>query len=246
MTREPCPFCGEPYELDVHELYLEERTFLLRACCEEAERDASEWLASGEVPVQEVRDFFLDRTGLYVRRLIFGDDAGYHYGNGGITLDLGIEIREISLAEARDFVRKHHRHNAPPPGWRFGYGAWNGAELVGVAMAGRPVARMLPADEIVEVNRVCTRADLPAGIAWNACSMLYAACAREARRRGFLRIITYTLESEPARALRGMGWTPEHRTRGESWNRKSRPRQDTAPTCVKIRWARELSRRRAG
>jgi hypothetical protein len=79
--------------------------------------------------------------------------------------------------------------------------------------------------------------------------MLYAAVAREARRRGFQHIISYTADSDEAAtlaselgtSLKAAGWVPEHPTRGGSWNRPSRPRRDAAPTCPKVRWGRSLS-----
>ena len=47
----------------------------------------------------------------------------------------------ITLKQAREFVAAHHRHNKPPVGWKFGIGLQLGEKLIGVATAGRPVAR---------------------------------------------------------------------------------------------------------
>jgi hypothetical protein len=107
-------------------------------------------------------------------------------------------------------------------------------------MVGRPVARLLDHTRVVEVNRVCI-AELEPELVWNACSMLYAAAAKEARRRGFETIVTYTLEDERGSALRACGWTAAALTRGGSWNRTSRPREDKAPTGRKVRWELELT-----
>lgn len=49
----------------------------------------------------------------------------------------------MGLREANEFVANFHRHNRPVPGARFSVGASDGAELWGVAIVGRPVARML-------------------------------------------------------------------------------------------------------
>ena len=73
-------------------------------------------------------------------------------------------------------------------------------KLVGVAMVGRPVARKLCDGITAEVVRVCTDGTR------NACSILYAACARAAKSLGYHRILTYTLESEPGVSLRAAGW----------------------------------------
>ena len=67
-----------------------------------------------------------------------------------------------------------------------------------------------------------------------------AGAAKEARRRNFSKIITYTLISEPGTSLVAAGWTREAETRGGSWSRINRPRIDRAPTCAKVRWSRTL------
>lgn len=54
-----------------------------------------------------------------------------------------LELVPLSLQEANEFVRAHHRHNAPVPGAKFVVGCSINGSIVGVAIAGRPVARML-------------------------------------------------------------------------------------------------------
>ena len=228
-----CLFCGDEPLLDVVEVYPETREFEIETCC----------AGSYEMWVEDMRDwdrrtwssFFRELAGVEVRRVV--EDLSW---SGSMLLDFGLRLGDVSLAEAKEFVREHHRHNRPPCGWRWGHGAFNGRELVAVAMVGRPVARRLDYRTIVEVNRLCVSTEIPAGIAWNACSLLYGAAAREAKRRGFERIITYTLEDEPATALRAVEWTAAATIRGGSWNRPSRAREDTAPTGRKIRWEKEL------
>lgn len=181
--------------------------------------------------------FFLARAGFELRAVVPEFDGG----GGQFVLDYGLRLGEVTLAEAKAFVREHHRHNRPPCSWRWGHGAFNGSDLVGVAMVGRPVARLLDHTRIVEVNRLCVDHSIPSGLVWNACSLLYGAAAREARRRGFERIITYTLERELGTALKAVGWEAAALTRGGSWDRPSRRRRDTAPTCRKVQWERELA-----
>ena len=99
----------------------------------------------------------------------------------------------VTLREAKSFVDLHHRHNIPPLTWKFGVGLSNGdGELVGVAMAGLPKARMLMQQEpfTLEINRVCTNGSR------NANSMLYGAIARAAKALGWRRLVTYTLAEE--------------------------------------------------
>lgn len=103
-------------------------------------------------------------------------------------------------------------------------------------MVGRPVARMIDAQRVLEVNRLCVRTDVPAALVWNACSMAYAWAAKQALRRGFEKIITYTLDGEPGTTLKAAGWVVEHRTKGRSWSTASRLRDDKTPTVDKLRW----------
>lgn len=184
------------------------------------------------------REEWADFIGWPIRR-VYGDGL-VDEGMLDWSVDVGLELAELDLATARAFVAKHHRHNGPPVGWRWGHAVYNGPELVGVAMVGRPVARMLNDGETVEVNRLCINPELPPEAVEHAASKLYGAAAREAKRRGYARILTYTLESEPGTSLRAAGWTPTHRTRGESWDRPSRRRTDKAPTTRKLRWERQL------
>ena len=140
-----------------------------------------------------------------------GSDAWSAKSCGSLLLDWNPRIVTVSQARAKAFVREHHAHCPPPAGWRFGAGLCNGHELIGVVMVGRPVARRLDPARVVEVNRLCIRRDLPHGLTWNACSMLYAWSAREAKARGYDRIVTYTLDSEPGTTLRAAGWDSRRR-----------------------------------
>lgn len=111
-----------------------------------------------------------------------------------------MNIIPITLRDAKAFVAQHHRHNKPPTGWKFGVGLCVGSELVGVATAGRPIARMLDDGLTLEVNRTCTDGTR------NANSMLYGAVWRAAKAMGYLRCITYTQADETGASLRAAGW----------------------------------------
>lgn len=230
MMGEICEYCGEPLELDLLDAWLETREFMLATCCEGMHEAAQDALQNGSRDPW-IRDLFA-AYGIDVRQ-IYADD-------GQLLIDYGLELGAIELTAAKAFIREHHRHNPPPVSWRWGHAIYNGETLVGVAMVGRPVARMLDANTIVEVNRLCVDPGLAPDLVWNACSMLYSAARKEAKRRGFARIITYTLETEAGVGLKASGWIPAHKTRGGSWNRKGRPRRDRAPTCPKIRWESSL------
>ncbi|MBK6616612.1 XF1762 family protein [Ottowia sp.] len=161
-------------------------------------------------------------------------------------MDWNIEMCDVEWKEAKEFVRKHHDHCPPPVGWKFGAGIRNGRELIGVITVGRPVARAYDAQKvIIEVNRLCVRRDIPSGLVWNACSMAYGFAAREAKRRGYLVAITYTLESEDATTLRAAGWEFDGVTRGGSRSCPSRPRVDKTSTERKVRWKKVLRKDRS-
>jgi hypothetical protein len=110
-------------------------------------------------------------------------------------------IVPVTFKQACEFVRRLHRHNKPPTGHKFSIGLVDETgELIGVAMAGRPIARYLDDGKTIEVNRTCTD-----GTA-NANSMLYGAVWRAARAMGYQRCITYTQHDESGASLRGAGF----------------------------------------
>ena len=111
-----------------------------------------------------------------------------------------MEIIPITLKVAKNFVSLHHRHNKPPVGHKFSIGLEKDGELVGVATAGRPVARHLDDGRTLEINRTCTDGTK------NANSMLYGAIWRCAKAMGYRKAITYTQASESGASLRAVGW----------------------------------------
>lgn len=132
-------------------------------------------------------------------------------------------VTPIDFAEANAFVDLHHRHHRPVVGCKFCIAVSDETGTVrGVAMVGRPIARMSDTGWTLEVNRVATDG------ARNACSMLYGAAWRAAKALGYRRLITYTLPSEGGASLRAAGWTLLGERGGGNWNVKSRPRIDTA------------------
>jgi hypothetical protein len=66
-------------------------------------------------------------------------------------------LKPISLRHARAFVAGVHRHHDAPQGGKFALAAWHDAQLVGVAIVGRPVSRMLDDGLTAEVIRVGDR-----------------------------------------------------------------------------------------
>jgi hypothetical protein len=136
----------------------------------------------------------------------------------------------ITLREANAFVAQHHRHHGPSRGCRFVLGAAVSDHIVGVAIAGRPVSRLLDDSWTVEVTRLCTDGTR------HACSFLYGAARRVAAALGYRRIVTYTLQDESGASLRGAGWRITGTVDGRSWSTPSRPRVDVNPQQDKFRW----------
>lgn len=111
-----------------------------------------------------------------------------------------MQIRPITLKKAKEFIAKHHRHNKPPTGWKFGVGVFddNKNKLIGVATAGRPIARMLDNPTTLEINRTCTLGTK------NANSKLYASLISAAKSLGYKKVITYTQADESGASLKAV------------------------------------------
>lgn len=148
------------------------------------------------------------------------------------------ELVRIGLDEANAFVRLWHRHHKPVVGHLFSLGAaLSGTEapervhqIVGVAIVGRPVARLRDDGITAEVTRLCTDGTK------DAPSFLYGASARAAFALGFKRIGTYILATEPGTSLMAAGWRLIGEAGGGTWNRPNsdRPRVDKHPTQGKL------------
>lgn len=136
-----------------------------------------------------------------------------------------------NLRSANAFVARLHRHHRPARGCICCVAVQDQAHVVrGVAIIGRPVARMLADGVTAEVIRVCTDG------APNAPSMLYGAARRAVTALGYRRLVTYTLPEESGASLRGAGWECLGEAGGGSWDRPSRARADGHPTGKKLKW----------
>lgn len=148
--------------------------------------------------------------------------------------DSRLELVPTTLREANAFVERFHRHSGSARGHKFSVGLASGETLVGIAIAGRPLARARDDGRTLEVLRVCVRADAPP----NACSMLYGACWRAGRAMGYRRAITYTLLSASGSSLRASGFRVIGEVRCQSWSRPSRLRRDRHELRKRFCWER--------
>ncbi len=137
-------------------------------------------------------------------------------------------VRWIALHRARLYVSDVHRHLPRVTGGIVALGCYDGERLCGVAILGRPSARLLDTGETMEVIRCAHDGTANAG------SALYGRARRLAHVLG-CRLITYTLETESGASLRGAGWTDEGPAGGGQWARAHRPRV-TIDDSVKRRW----------
>jgi len=141
-----------------------------------------------------------------------------------------LTIVPCNQAEAKAFVKQFHRHHKPPVGSIFQLACADGDNIVGVAIVGRPVSRMLDDGWTAEVTRLATDGTK------NACSKLYAACWRAARAMGYRKLVTYILENESGTSCIASGWKCVAKTQGGSWSCQSRPRVDKHPLQMKLRF----------
>jgi len=147
-------------------------------------------------------------------------------------------LRPIFQSDAKKFIARKHRHTNPPVGSVFCVAIESDGDVVGVAMAGRPVCRKLDDGATIEITRVCTDG------APNACSMLYGACKRAAVALGYERVITYTLASESGSSLRASQFRVVYEGRpGTTWSSNTRKRvqrdlfgNEMRSLEAKIRW----------
>jgi len=145
-----------------------------------------------------------------------------------------MKIIPLRMSQANEFISKYHRHNKPVDhrAHRFSIGLVDDSgKLIGVAIAGQPIAQKNDDGFTLEVLRVCVLDGYP-----NANSMLYGRVKRIGMLMGYRRIITYTLESESGASLRAIGAKPT-RIRTYTWSRPARPRDDQEVTYLpKLRW----------
>ena len=104
----------------------------------------------------------------------------------------------------------------------------------GVALIGRPVARLLDDGWTLEVTRVATDGTP------NACSALYGIARRLAATLGYRRVITYTRADEPGSSPRGAGFTDDGPIRARSWDMPGRRRTDKTEIVQRRRWSMEI------
>jgi len=130
-------------------------------------------------------------------------------------------------------VEENHRHNKPVIGAKTCIAAVKNEKIVGVAIAGRPVSRYLDNGVTLEVYRVCTDGTR------NATSFLYNRVKKIGQLMGFVKIITYTLQSESGSSLRAIGAKIDKNVEHErQWNNSGKAKRSYQAVTeqLKFRW----------
>lgn len=142
----------------------------------------------------------------------------------------------LTLKQANRLVGEWHRHHPLEVGHRWSIGVTIDGNLVGAAIVGRPKAPNTPQYSVAEVTRLVTNSHR------NACSKLYAACARAAEAMGFDEIQTFLLSSESGISVLAAGWERDPQpTDPRSWDRATRRRKPNPRTQgPKWRWFKKL------
>jgi hypothetical protein len=122
-----------------------------------------------------------------------------------------MEAVPLHLKQANEFVRKHHARSLSCIGCKFAIGCMVDDKFVGVAIAGRRVARRLDDGKMLEVLRVCTDGTP------NACSFLNARVARIAWMMGYAKVVTFSLASGSGSSLKAVGAKVAGEVKPQEW-----------------------------
>lgn len=137
----------------------------------------------------------------------------------------------VSRAEANAVIREWHSHLKPVVGSIFQLGAFDGDELVGVVVAGRPSSREYDYRKVIEVTRLCTNGHP------NAASVLLGRARRVAAAYGFERLVSYTLDGESGTSYKAAGWTQTAWLPARAWKRsEGKLRANEVAGHAKRRW----------
>jgi N-acetylglutamate synthase-like GNAT family acetyltransferase len=175
------------------------------------------------------------------------------FGGGFIDYRMEVKERATSVNESQTpksqkvvkaFIEKHHRHlPTAPVGDKTRFSIFNGDDLVGVCMIGRP-ARTIQDGKTMCVTRLAVDESLGNKLTHDACSQLLGACKRWCKRNGIERLFTYTLSTESGSSVKAAGFkfVGNTKTSSKGHSRKGRPRKLNGLEAVKKnRWVCEFN-----
>lgn len=137
-----------------------------------------------------------------------------------------IEVRQVKWRDARRVCNAHHYLGAPLS-HRFSLGVFDGRELLGVMVWGRPIARYQDDGNTLEMTRMCLMAQRK--------NLGSAALSRAVKwiksHRAETRLISYSDAAHKGTLYSASGWTPAPSRNGGHWRSGREPR-------ATIRWER--------
>ena len=205
-----CPYCMSADTITIDDIY-DMENYVAIFCCDQLRHDVMNDLYT-KVNIKESLSEYIPN----IRRVSRITDY---------QIDYKIEVKEIEFKVLKEFVTKYHRHNKAPVGWKFGFGAYNGNDLVAVVSAGRPVARAYNNKPILEVNRLCVNDQIDKWKVFNACSKLYSSAVKKAKKMGYKKVITYIRADENGSSLRASNFKKESHVRGRPYIRNGIKRE---------------------
>jgi hypothetical protein len=147
--------------------------------------------------------------------------------------------RERSRNEVNAFLESNpveHKLGGVP-GWKAAFGARYQTELIAVCILGRPVSRMVDADEEISITRFGTRPERPA----NTGSWLIAQARDWAFLEGYQRISAHAGVAGnrgTVYSAAGFKLVREEKAQGDSW--QSREGRSSVDDFIRRKWVYEL------
>lgn len=147
--------------------------------------------------------------------------------------------RERRRKKVNRFLRRHHPEG-DVAGWRACFGARYANRLVAVVVVGRPSARLIDQDRVVEITRYARRDDRPD----NTGTWLLARARQWAALEGYDRIISYAgVAGNRGDLYEGAGFEEDKdaqtRVNGDEWA-KSREGRKKRDSYLRRKWVYEL------
>jgi hypothetical protein len=141
-----------------------------------------------------------------------------------------IEVRPVPWRYARRVCEAHHYLGAPQ-GHRFSLGVYDGHELLGVMIWGRPVARNLDDGETLEMTRMCLMVQRP-----NLASQSLGKAVKWIRtNRPERHLISYSDDGHRGTIYAAANWKPTPIAKSGKW-------RSGIPARANTRWEREITR----
>ena len=145
----------------------------------------------------------------------------------------------VNSEDVDKWIAQHHYLGYSPPGARLRFWIVNSSdEIMGAMMWGRPTARMLDQECLLELTRMCLIDDTVP----NAESQALGKARRWIRKHmpSIKGLLAYASTGARHRGTiyEADGWFPFGKTEGHSWKRKGRCKRRDKDTSPKLRWLR--------